>query len=342
MAKLNIRKHKSFIQQVFKNDLKFLKESEFEPRKRVQHIAWPSECMVQLGTMPVGECRRAMFYKILGVAQTEPMSLRGRNICDAGIMYEEQRIAKFKKLGVFDSEQVRIGYELPNTKNKVVISGRMDCVIKYDGVKQGIEIKSVSAWKAPATMGDQRTTPLPAENNLMQAMLYKYYLSEVEEGKALEIDDVYLMYVNRSDNSTFYYKIVLDAQGYAILTAIDEAGKELYTLETQSVLSFDELLARPGTNATSEEARLASIRISIYDIFSKFDLAYDYAVNEMLPPCDYTMIYNPNEIEREFKLGRMSKVKHNKAKKGEPYGDKKCEYCSFKTKCMGDSGITLS
>jgi hypothetical protein len=190
-------------------------------------------------------------------------------------------------------------------------------------------------------MGDKRTLPLPAANNLMQAMLYKYYFTNIDEGKKSEIDDVYLLYVNRSDNSTFWYKVDLDEDGWPIITAIDSNGNELYTLELKNVESYDELLAK-SEQATSDQARMADIRINIHDIFSKFDSVYDFSLNSLLPPCDYKMVYNMEDIDREFKIGRMSKIAYNKAKKGEPCGDFKCDYCSFRTKCMADSGIMLT
>ena len=35
------------------------------------------------------------------------------------------------------------------------------------------------------------------------------------------------MYINRNDGSTFYYKVELDEEGYAILTATTQGGKEI-------------------------------------------------------------------------------------------------------------------
>lgn len=341
MAKINIRKHDSFIKELHRFDKKNLKETEGSPRKRLQNIAWPSESMAQLGSFPVGECRRTLFYKILGAKETEPMSIRGRHICDAGILYESYHIRKFKKLGIYEDEQIDVGYEMPNTKNKVIVSGRMDCLVKCDGLKQGIEIKSVSAYKAPKVMGDSRTLPLPATNNLMQAMLYKYFFNEITRGKDIHVDEVYLMYINRSDNAVFFYNVDLNPQGYPIIAAVDDKGNEIYNLDLETVPSLDHLVSAPGV-VKKDDARLAELRININDIFKKFDMVYDYSINAMLPQCDYSMIYNSDELEREHKLGRLSKVKYNKAKKGEAMGDKKCEYCSYRTKCMADSGITLS
>lgn len=338
MSKIKLRSSVNFITKVFQDDCAAI--SKEEPRKRLENIAWPSESLAQLGPIPIGECKRAMFYKILGSTPTEPMSVHGRGICDAGIMYEDYHINKFKKMGMFYDEQVPVDFIMPDTDNKVKVAGRMDAIIQYKGKKKVIEMKSVSAYKAPSTMGDSRTLGLPAVKNLMQAMLYKYYVSKTENGKRLNVDEVYLMYINRSDGSVFYYKVDLDDDGYAVITKYNQGGKEGETIRLQDVRSFEELLAEPGF-CDKDEARAAELRVRVQDIFAKFDLAYDYARQEMLPEPDYTHVYDMEQLDQELKLGRISKVKYNKAKKGESLGDHQCNYCPFKTKCLADSGLRL-
>lgn len=335
MSKINFRKSSNFMSALFKAEAS---AAGFEPRKRLKNIAWPSECLAQPGSIPIGECKRALFYKILGATPTEPMSVRGRGICDAGIMYEDYYIDKYRQLKILYDEQVPIEFTMPNTSHNVMCTGRVDAIIKHGGNKIAIEMKSVSAYKAPATMGNSKSIGLPAVKNLMQAMLYKYYFTYIEEGKKLGVTEVYLMYINRSDNSICYYRVDLDKDGYAVITSFDQAGREGETIHLQSVMSFDDLLARTEISS-STEGRLAELKVSVNDIFRKFNLAYDYARGEMLPEADYSHIYTPNQVEIEYKIGRLSKQKYNKAKKGEPLGDDACKYCDFSTKCLSDSGI---
>lgn len=331
----------SFIKTIFLQDLKRAQGNE-RVQARVQNIAWPSESMAQLGQIPVGECKRAMFYKIVGVKPTNPFTVSGQNICDAGIMYEKFHTNKFKEAGVHVKEQVRIEYIMPDTINKVIVSGKGDELISDNGKLKLIEIKSISAYKAPRIMGNDKTLALPAPNNLMQAMLYKYYYSNTDQGKSEGVDEVYLMYINRSDGSTLYYKVDLDENGYAIITAIGATGKEIYNLELSKVPSFSNLLANAGI-CDSDQSRMAELRISVKDIFDKFDLAYNHARASALPDKDYSLVYTKEEIEREFKLGRLSKIKYNKAITGKDiYGDFKCQYCSYAKQCSKDSGLRLS
>jgi len=332
---------KNFINNIFIKDVIALKEeAENRARTRLENIAWPSEAMANLGPVNVGECGRAMFYKVIGAQATDEMSVRGRYICDAGIMYEKYHIERFKALGMFVDEQVKIEYET-ETINKVVVTGRMDVVIKDNEVKKGIEIKSVSAFKAPDIFGTAGKMPLPAANNLMQAMLYRYWTKYIPEGKAQNIDDIYLMYINRSDGAIFYYKVDLDDEGYPLLTAYDQQGNEIYDIRLQNHKSYEQLLSGSGV-ADKEEGRLAELRISIRDIFNKFDTVYTHTKKKTLPPADYKMLFSPEDLEREFKLGRITKRKLTMVKKGtSSYSDYKCSICSFQKKCLSDSGINF-
>lgn len=330
----------SFIKTIFLNDIRRAGAADSSPRARVQNIAWPSESMAQLGRVPVGECKRAMFYKIVGVKPTNPISHVGLGICDAGLMFENYHINKYKEAGMHVEEQIKIEY-VTDTKNKVIVSGKGDELISSGGKLKLIEMKSISAYKAPAIMGNERTTPLPASHNLMQAMLYKYFFKNTEEGKAKSVDEVYLQYINRSDGTVFFYKIDLTDNGYPILTAIDSTGKEIYTYDLEGAESFEDLYNQAGVG-TTDQGRIAELRISINDIFKKFDDVYSHSKQNTLPGKDYSLVYTPEELEFQHKLGRISKVKYNKMKKGtETYGDFKCKYCPFQKHCLNETGSTL-
>lgn len=330
---------KNFVSKIFQRDIISIKEEFSRVRTRLENIAWPSEAMAQLGPIAVGECRRAMFYKVVGVTPTDNMTVRGRGICDAGIMYEKYHIEKFKSLGMLIKEQVPLEYKISGN-NDVIVAGRLDAIVEFEDALVGVEIKSVSAFKAPAIMGTSGKIPLPASNNLMQAMLYKYWASNSADGQKTGIKDMYLMYVNRSDNSTFYFKVDLDDEGYPVITAIDQSGKELFELKLQEQKSYEQLNTEGGTD---EEGRIAELRININDIFSKFDEVYEHANQKVLPPVDYKLIYSDEELEREFRCGRITKRKYNMVKKGTSQaGDYKCSFCAFQKKCLSDSGINFS
>lgn len=338
-SKINLRKEQNFITKHFKQDIADMNKNERGPQARLTNIAWPSESTATLGPVCVGECKRSMFYKILGSAPTEPMSLTGRRICDAGNIVENWCILNYKEKGCLKDTQVQIDFLVPNSRNKVQIRGRMDCIIEEDGITNAIEIKSVGEFKSAKIMA-AADLPLPSPSNLMQAMLYEYYLTKTEAGKALKVDNVYLRYVNRGTYSDFYYKVKLDEEGWPVITAYDQAGKELGTVNLKEAKSFDDLAATAGISG-SDEARLAELRINIQDIFNKLDSIYDYTNNKTLPPCDYQLVYTQERAKLEHALGRLSKQKLNKIAKGEVLGDSKCAYCAYRTKCMSDSGITL-
>lgn len=331
--------YKNFITRIFVTEMASIKDDD-NTRARLENIAWPSECSADLGPFTVGECKRSLFYRILGVTPSEDMSLRGLHICDAGLLYERFHVEKFKSMGLLKEEQTQISYPT-ETRNRVVITGKMDCIIEFNGARKGIEIKSVSAFKAPEIFGHNNKLPLPSAKNLMQAMLYKHWTVNTEEGKATDIDEVYLMYVNRSDNSTYFYKVDLDEQGYAVLTAIDQAGREIHTVKLQEQKTFEDLANSAGI-ATQEEGRLAELRISTSDIFGKFDSVYDSVKENTLPAPDFKREYSQEDIDLNLKCGRLTKRKVTAAKKkGDTLSDYQCGYCPYLKKCLSDSGVNI-
>lgn len=329
----------NFITKIFLGDILAAKDdAKDSARTRIQNISWPSEASAQVGPYTVGECKRALFYKVIGVEPSEEMSVRGRYICDAGLLYERYHIEKFKAKNLFYDEQYKIEFET-NSKNKVIVSGRVDVIINDDGVLKAIEIKSISAFKAPDVFGTTGKRPLPNPNNLMQAMLYKYYTEHTELGKRSGIQEVYLMYVNRSDGSIFFYLIDLDEQGYPIIKAIDQSGKEVYEMKLANQASYQELITR-GREITTEESNIAELRINIHDIIKSFDEVYDHAKEKRLPDPDFKIMYSEDDLDQEVKFGRLTKRKRTMLKKaGKTYSDYKCTICSYRRKCLSDSGI---
>ena len=87
----------------------------------------------------------------MGVPQSNKIPLRVRNICDAGLTAEDILIEKFKKAGLYVDDQVRMEYEIPDTKNNLISSGKMDLMIAEDGIYKGIEIKSIAGYKVDSS-----------------------------------------------------------------------------------------------------------------------------------------------------------------------------------------------
>jgi len=314
---------------------------------REENVIWASEGIAEVGAgITIGECQRSLFYKFLGQEYTNPMSVRVRHICDAGIMYEDSIINEFKKNNLYVDEQVRMEYISEDTIHKVITSGKMDLLINENNKNIGIEIKSISSYKVDSVFGTNKKIPLPAPKNLIQAMHYKKRSLQgpvlCSDGKERNIEEVYLLYIDRSTGSLMYFKVDLDDEEYAIITPVDEAGNEFETIHLQQVDSFDELLHH-STTATKDQSRLAELRFSLRDIIAKFDSVYNYVREQHLPDPSYKLIYNNSDVDLQYHCGRISKIKYNKHyKKHEPIGDMECAYCNFKDKCMADSGITLA
>lgn len=327
-----------FIKELYNIDVKRI-TGERPPLFREENVAWPSESLADLGPFQVGECSRSLFYKALGIPYTDKMPVRVRRICDAGIMYEDKLIQQFKDNKMYLDEQCRIEYKMPNTANEVIFSGKIDVIINDGGIIKGIEIKSVDGYKAGKIFGEKGSQPLPAPNNLMQAMGYKFHAKD-HEINGHKVDEIYLMYVNRGSGCTMFFKVDLDEEGWPIITPITMEGVVRPTIRLKDVPSYKDLLDH-STASKSTDSALAELRINIYDIFAKFDTSYSYIRSESLPPRDYSFLYDDDELEKQLKCGRISKIKYNKHKKGEQCGDMKCSFCNYRTKCMADSGIRL-
>lgn len=327
-----------FIRDLYNADVQRIAD-ENPPLYREMNIGWPSEALSDVGPFATGECRRALFYKALGLEYTNKMSVRVRRICDAGLMYENKVIRKFKDSSHFLKDQAKIEYTMPNTQNNVILSGKVDVVIRDGGVTRAIEIKTVDGYKADKIFGAKNGAALPAPNNLMQSMLYKYHTLN-NEVEGLQIDEVYLMYINRGNMCTMFFLIDLDEEGYPVITPITMEGIVGKTLEMVEKPSFTDWVNH-STGATSEQARLSELKININSIFEKFDQTYSYIKERALPPTDYKMIYDDEDLELQLHCGRISKQKYNKHKKGEKMGDSRCSFCSYRTKCLADRGIRL-
>jgi len=328
-----------FIKEFYDADVKRINE-ERPPLYREQNVGWPSESLVTLGSFAVGECRRSLFYKSLGVPYTDKMPVYVRRICDVGNRVEDVLINQFKEAKMYLADQVRIEFKMPNTKNEVIFSGKIDVVIQDEGIIKGIEIKSVSGYKANKIFGTAKgAQPLPAPNNLMQAMGYKYHSMRGNIGDH-KVEEVYLYYIDRGSDDTFAFKIDLDEEGWPIITPISTRGEVYPTIRFQGVDSYD-VLEKHSTVATSKQSALAELRININDVFKKFDTSYDYIREKSLPPGDYQWQYSDEELEKQFHCGRISKIKYNKHKKSEKCGDARCGFCNYRTKCREDNGIRL-
>jgi len=335
-----------FINNLFNDKLDAVKNDR-APLYREENVIWASEGTADLGGgCHTGECKRNLFYKFLGQDTTNTMSVRVRNICDSGIMYEDKLINDFKKKGLYVDDQIRMEYITEETQHKVITSGKMDLMIKEGDKIIGLEIKSIASYKVDMVFGNERNFPLPAAKNLMQAMHYKRRSQRgpvvCSDGVARTVDVVYLLYVDRGTGCTFYFEVDIDAEGFPIITPISEAGEKFETVRLQDVDSF-EVLANHSTMATKEQSRLAELRFSLDHVMARFDSVYDYVREKSLPPKTYKLVYDDADVDREYHCGRISKIKYNKHyKKKEPIGDMLCSFCNYQKLCLKDDGVTLA
>jgi hypothetical protein len=332
-----------FISKIYEQELRqLLDDSHNDLLERVENIVWPSEASADLGPFTVGACGRELFYKMVGQRPTEPMSLKGRTICELGNVHESLQVERLRKAGLDPKEQVKFRFKIPSSKKDVTVSGKVDVLI-YDGkARRAVEIKSFSNFMATGISGSDTKVPLPLPSHLMQAILYKFWASKTPEGSNEKIEDVYLILTNRNDGSCIYFKIDLDDNNFPIITAFDHYGRQIgKVIRTAEYPSYDDF-AKGSHVATSELARVAELRISADAIFEKFEKVCTTKEARVLPPVDFKLIFSEDDLKLLLKCGKISKKKLSMIKSGSSaLGDFKCSGCAFKSKCLSDSGINF-
>jgi len=332
---------KGFIYAILKDNLKTLQMSiEKGTFPRTERTVWPSEASVTLGPVSEGECKRALYYRYTGTPPSNPMSLIGRSICDTGKLIEVDQILKYKGMGMFYSDQESIKYDIPGSEKKPIHhSGKIDTLIKFKDQIHGIEIKTIGTYKIDSIFGTDTKLGLPSPSNIMQAILYKYYFSKVEKGKNVQVNDVYLLYIDRGTGRSKYFKIDIDNDGYPIITPIDGAGNEKTPIRTIDYPSYNDFL-EGKEKSTDELGRIAGVRICTQDIFDKYISVFNQVDNKTLPSKDYNLKYTQEEIDKELLLGRITARKHKMAKNGtKVYGDVRCQGCAYQKLCLEAEGI---
>jgi hypothetical protein len=193
---------------------------------------------------------------------------------------------------------------------------------------------------ATGISGSDSKVALPLPSHLMQAEMYKYWTSKTPEGKIENIEEVYLLLTNRNDGSCTYFKIDLDSNNYPVITTYDSFGHQVgETIKVAEYPSFEDFASGRAV-ATPELGRIAELRISSNDIFSKFEKVCQAKEKKELPAPDFKTVYSKEDLNKMLLCGRISKRKHTLLQK-ESTGDSRCSYCSYRSKCLGDSGINF-
>jgi len=145
--------------------------------------------------MIIGACNRQGWYRRKGINPTEPGNVNWELAAVQGNYLHEMLSDLMEEHG-FSMGLSRIGKEQGLYDPRVSLSGRTD-YMAWDhnlGEPIGIEIKSVGDWKS------KKCLEFPADEHIMQSMLYlDYYQTHIPKGQA-QINRWYIWYMARGEN----------------------------------------------------------------------------------------------------------------------------------------------
>jgi len=180
------------------------------------------------------------------------------------------------------------------------ISGEMDAIIRgSDGELYVLEVKSFAGYLASKEiMGNAHQQGHPKLHQMLQTLLY------VDLGKRLKLFECgKMIYYARDSGDRREFDITLTEDDGVLRPTVDGVIDYRFTMQ------------------------------DIYDRYAQVQMCYE---NKILPPRDYSIKWNDQEIEEGFLSGEVSKTKYDKWKKSpdkNPVGSWRCSYCAWKKTC---------
>ena len=242
-----------------------------------------------------------------------------------GDLYEDYIISQAKNSGVYIADQVPVRFTKTN------ISGKIDLYVinPETGKNRKTEVKSVHGFGGTAVIGTPKAhrehqLGTPRDSNLMQIALYDYKDKHLEE-----FEDSSLIYGSRDDGRYAEYRI----------RTVPDTG-EIYYRGVAPIL----------TNEVLSPINIGSI----------FNDGYKYVQthvdNFVTPPRDYSLVHSPEQLQKMYKRGELSKTLTEQMTKIEErqvenvqriadglkpkvdlktpeIGHWQCDLCSYKTVC---------
>jgi hypothetical protein len=275
---------------------------------------WPSEASVKYNTdkgeVVKGKCIRASYYRNMGFQTDYPMHNAGSaEKWDLGKTIEKQVIERWKKMGIYVANNIKFFHK------EIVLSGELDCIIRnpLNNKLIGVEVKSYYGGYANLEICGRRRPPIPGYpkiENFLQAAIYKHKFMD-------QLDEYRLYYKERGDGHRVEFEVGLVAEG-------------------ETFRPYWRQIEGPYWSNFSQDKVMAPFLME--DIYDRYRELITYLKNKKLPPKDYKEVWTAEEIEENWMLGNLGKVKYEKWQKNKtPIGDWQCSYCDWANQCKNDS-----
>jgi hypothetical protein len=293
----------------------------------------------------VGKCHRAEWFRLNGVAATNPPNDRSYGIFATGNGMEDYFQEIWKDQGILMAGNV-VNYGAIDTHPDVVISGESDIIVWDHDIDAegritaihrdraiGIEMKTCRghfAKKEVFGIGN-KMYPMgkPKMEHIMQAAMYLMMREKHEKHYGVTIDHYLIFYFAVDTGEYTQFKITLSNgyDGEVIVETMD--GKPV-----EPDVAY-QLIAGKTLNAWSD--------LTTDNIMARYEELLKKLKDANPPDRDYQLRYDEATVKKLMDKDGLSKTKYNQWLKNPmaEVGDWQCSYCDFKSHCYPVSVFTL-
>ncbi len=272
----------------------------------------------------LGTCFRKGWYRLMGVPQSDPTTIKSEYIFSMGRAIENMITDLVKLTGLYNNSSVKF-WDKSN-----YVSGEIDIVVNLPVDKEGhyifTEVKSTwggrlvkgfesgsaqELFDRPKGRGKSRAMVKgkPKDQNLLQLLTYLY--TERDDPKLIGGKLVYFLRDNC--NRTEFDVSLVEEKGKTRAMVNGVVDKRFYVEDIY--------------------ARFAHLREQVGEDIKKLKSGVPF--QDIAPPDrDFSLQYTAEEAKEAFDDGKVSKTKYEDfTSEGKPISDWQCQYCSWKTTC---------
>jgi hypothetical protein len=285
------------------------------------------EVVDKQGKRIIGECNRKLYYQSEKLGATDYGETEWDLSAKMGDKFHELAVDLIHNYGYRMGLQL-IAKEQPYFDPVHNVSGRID-MIAYDLENKepvGIEVKSVGEWKAKAV------TEQPADEHILQAMLYLDWYDRYTSDSSQKITKWYIWYLARSES-------------WAL------KGKEHGSPFTQ-MWDFYVTLDEGSPIVHSAKGSIKLDKFNVAGIYARQKALDEAKANRQLPDRDYELQYSEEKLATLYRLDLLEYKKDKEPiekwlKKGAKpgtlkveMGDFNCKMCPYKSLCWNITNIS--
>ena len=285
----------------------------------------------------IGKCHRAEWFRLNGVAATNPPSDRAHGIFATGNGMEDYFQEVWRNQGLLlDGNVLNYGQVGPDPR--ITISGESDIILwdheldsdgKVTKIHRdkaiGIEMKTCRGFFAKKMVfgigNKMYPNGAPKYEHIMQTAMYLMMREEHEKHYNVKIDHYIIFYFGVDSGEYTQFKISL-SNGYdgdIIVETLN--GTPIEPDVAYQLIAGKTLNAWEGLNTDN--------------ILDRYSELADKLDEPNPPDRDYQLRYDDKTVKGKLETGDMSKTKYNEwlKKPLAEVGDWQCSYCDFKGHC---------